>query len=695
VVPGRKYVPPPEPPRKATRRHNTWSTGELRSLSWTSLVMHDAAAWAVTAMVLTSALALCIDVPLLLVGGSSVGIAVATGLFAAGLAAGLAAPLALFLAALAALVRWIWLRFGRRWAGVVPVVLLAVPVGWILGVPPGTKHFGARVLMVASFTIAMVAIVAAGRSRRSWLRVAGAAFFGGAAIVLDLLVPATFYREVHDLNCLVTVMAGLVIARPLQRRAVDVPAGRVLLAMVAGVGCAAVLMTAVDQIAPGWRRESTARSRYATRLLSLTRALVDFDADGFSPIAWGGDCNDFNDRRNPLARDVPGGGDRNCNGIDPPAHPTDRQRGLAPPRGDPQLPDDAIDLVLLITVDCLRADAVPLAMPRLRELASKGVTFERMYGGGTRTAASMPLIATGGSGLRLGTKLKAAGVGTSLIMGVNYPYLSADIGTDFDHVVLDTEKMWISAVDVTTRARAHLRKISSDPRRQLAWVHYFDAHAPSAEALPPTTQAGIAAARQYYLAGLRQIDREISDLVGALERRGTLERTVVIVTSDHGEAFGEHGLVYHNVSGYEPLTHIPAILIAPGLAPGRYSGLVSHRDIYATVLGAFGLAAGNPDAERWGRSWLRLRAAPNAPLHEFVTVRTHRFTSGPVAFSPMMALVSSHYKLVKAFDEQDLFELYDLDADPGEHVDLAWTQVELRRALERDLDTFRDLDRWP
>jgi choline-sulfatase len=685
----------PAAPAPAHRQYS-WNTEELRAYSWLSLVLHDAAAWAVTAMAVVSTLAVVIDVPMVIAGGVSPRIAVATGVFAAGLAAGLAAPLCALLAGLAAMVRWIWLRFGRRTAAFVPVLLLSGPVGWLLAVPPMTKHFGARVVMVSAFVVAMVSIVAAGRSRRRWIRLGGAACVGGAAIILDLLVPPTFYPEVHDLDCLITVMAGLLAARPFQRKAVAVPGLRLVMALVTGLICAAALMTVADQLAPGWRRESASRTRYASRLLALTRALVDLDADGFSPLAWGGDCDDFNDRRYPLATDRPGAGDRNCNGIDPPVNPTDEQRGLAPAAGDPDVAPDTFDLVLLITVDCLRADVVPLAMPRLVERETRGVYFDRMYSGGTRTAASMPLIATGGSGgTPIGVRLRDAGVHSSLVLGVNYPTLVDRIGSGVDEVVLDKDQMWISAVEVTGRALTHLRKVNEDGGRHFVWVHYFDAHAPSAEALPPTTSEGVRAAREYYLAGLRTIDREIGDLLDSLEHRGTLDRALVIVTADHGEAFGEHGLVYHNVSGYEQLTHVPALLLAPGLRPAHFSGLASHRDIYPTLLGAFGLVGRTPDAERWGRSWLRLRAAPTAPLHRFVAIRTHRFTSGPVAISPMMALVDNHYKLVKAFDEERLFELYDLDADPDERVDLAWTQTALRAAMEHKLDLYRDLDRWP
>jgi len=352
---------------------------------------------------------------------------------------------------------------------------------------------------------------------------------------------------------------------------------------------------------------------------------------------------------------------------------------------------------VLVTVDCMRADLFRAAMPHLNEYAARGVDFTRMYAGGTRTAGSMPIIATGGGeGLPLAQRLKPAGVTSTLILGVNYPTLIDSIGVGMNEVIVDHDQMWTNAVEVTGRAMAHLRKATAQRgQRHFVWIHYFDAHAPSAEALPPTTVEGGRAAREYYLAGLHLIDRELGEMLDALQRRRVLERALVIVTADHGEAFGEHGLYFHNVSGYEPLVHVPALMMAPGLQPATYPGLVSHRDIYATVLGAFGLAKDEPHAERFGRSWLRLRQAPHEPLHQFVAVRTHRFTSGPVAFSPMMVLVHDHYKLVKALDEDRLFELYDLAADPREENDLAWTEVGLRETMERDLDTFRDLDRWP
>src|SRR5262249_51804737 len=116
------------------------------------------------------------------------------------------------------------------------------------------------------------------------------------------------------------------------------------------------------------------------------------------------------------------------------------------------------------------------------------------------------------------------------------------------------------------------------------------------------------------------------------------------------------------------------------------------RDIMPTVLGAFGLVAKTPDAERFGRSLLRLRTAREAPLHQFVIVRTYRFTSGNSVRSPMMAIVSGHNKLVQSLDEDGLYELYDLASDPGEARDLAWKRPDLRASLSRALTLFQDID---
>lgn len=133
---------------------------------------------------------------------------------------------------------------------------------------------------------------------------------------------------------------------------------------------------------------------------------------------------------------------------------------------------------------------------------------------------------------------------------------------------------------------------------------------------------------------------------------------------------------------------MPLIVVAPGLPPQRSGDLASHRDVAPTLLGAFARAEG---AERFGRSLLRLRAAPRARLRRFAIVRSFAAASGAIGTSPIAALVHGRYKLVERLDDGTA-ALFDVVADPTERVDLA---AHDRAALEDELDTYRTLDRWP
>jgi arylsulfatase A-like enzyme len=169
-----------------------------------------------------------------------------------------------------------------------------------------------------------------------------------------------------------------------------------------------------------------------------------------------------------------------------------------------------------------------------------------------------------------------------------------------------------------------------------------------------------------------------------------LERTMIVVTGDHGEAFGAHGVPYHVISAYEPLVRVPGVVLAPGLAPGRYPHLVSHRDVPATVLGAFGLAS-EEGAEDFGRSWLRLRDAPLAPLHRFVVSYAAHGGRGFLFVMPLATLVEPERKLIETF-ENSLYELYDPVADPGEQDDLVVDELDTLGRLHRELSLYRDID---
>ncbi len=152
-----------------------------------------------------------------------------------------------------------------------------------------------------------------------------------------------------------------------------------------------------------------------------------------------------------------------------------------------------------------------------------------------------------------------------------------------------------------------------------AFLNYYDAHHPY---LPPApydrifapdsqpkfvpwdiedesvqvTPSMMVGARDAYDGAINYLDQELGRLFDALAARGALDNTIVIVTSDHGEHFGEHGLMSHGNSVYRPLLQVPLLIRFPAAVPGgvRFAQPVTLRDIGATVLDLAGISPSQP-----------------------------------------------------------------------------------------------------
>ncbi len=127
-----------------------------------------------------------------------------------------------------------------------------------------------------------------------------------------------------------------------------------------------------------------------------------------------------------------------------------------------------------------------------------------------------------------------------------------------------------------------------------AFVNYFDAHIPYA---PPTPERSIFDSTgrgrplDMYEGAIRYLDAQIGQLIQDLEGRGILDNTILVITSDHGEQFGEHGLWEHGNSTYAPVTQVPLIIRLPGQEhAGRVvRTAVSVADLPATLTDLAGL----------------------------------------------------------------------------------------------------------
>lgn len=188
------------------------------------------------------------------------------------------------------------------------------------------------------------------------------------------------------------------------------------------------------------------------------------------------------------------------------------------------------------------------------------------------------------------------------------------------------------------------------------------------------------------------LDTHLGRLFDGLRERGALDRTLVIVTSDHGEHFGEHGLMDHKMSLYEPLIHVPLILRYPGAAaPGRVSSPVQTNDVFPTVLA---LAGSDRAAPPGSRSLLapgegrRHTFAEFARPKIFLEMMARRFPGADYAGfdRSLRAVRGDGFKLIRPSKGE--VELYDLRHDPDERRNLAPERPEVVERLGAVLEAF-------
>jgi len=205
--------------------------------------------------------------------------------------------------------------------------------------------------------------------------------------------------------------------------------------------------------------------------------------------------------------------------------------------------------------------------------------------------------------------------------------------------------------------------------------------------------ARLAALELTYDASIAELDHYFEQLIAALERRGLLDDTLVVLTSDHGELLGEHHLLDHQYSVHEPLLWVPLVLRHPRLVPsGREPRPVMNLDLFVTLLGLAGVpqAAQNargvdllaPHTER-----ARLSEYPFAPRKYvgLTALAWPDFDPTPF-FRSLRAFRSGTLKYVQASD--GTHELYDLAEDPGETTSLVNEKPEVAASLDLELEHY-------
>ena len=189
-------------------------------------------------------------------------------------------------------------------------------------------------------------------------------------------------------------------------------------------------------------------------------------------------------------------------------------------------------------------------------------------------------------------------------------------------------------------------------------------------------------ARDAYDNCIASLDQEVGRLIDELQIRGLLEKTLLILTADHGEQFGEHGTFGHGLSLYEPEVHVPMLIISPGRVPrGRVVGeAVSLRDVPATVVDFLGLTRDSPfPGISLAATWRERPSQSGSPSLAPMSELDSRIDDVPVprqapAFDgPQRAVLSDGNVYIHHGSGAE--ELYNLDSDPAESRDLSGNEA--------------------
>lgn len=250
------------------------------------------------------------------------------------------------------------------------------------------------------------------------------------------------------------------------------------------------------------------------------------------------------------------------------------------------------------------------------------------------------------------------------------------------------DRRWAPSVN-----RSALDWIDQDNERPFfAFINYYDVHAPyisperarfsefenpgglvntdwtTADIYNPKTPEQVQGEIDAYDGGIYYNDEQIQILLDELQKRGVLENTIVMITSDHGELFGEHGLWEHHNSLYRPVIHVPMIVWYPKSVPQnvRVDTPISNAAIPATILDMLGepaqdLFPGPSLAELWRDPASASKFPdPIAEMAESPWVNPNHLSIE----GDMVSVVSSDWQYIE--HEYNGVELYNLNEDPDQ-----------------------------
>ncbi len=396
--------------------------------------------------------------------------------------------------------------------------------------------------------------------------------------------------------------------------------------------------------------------------------------------------------------------------------------------------------VLIVVTDAARADHAGCygypreTTPNIDRIASESLVFEQHFSQFPHTRSSTASLFSGqypdthgvyalsgelASGPTLAESLRAAGFETGFFSGWIVASPSMGFGGDFAFASAPTRERKKGAERGGARRNPQrvLGELSRwlderDSTRFLAYVHVLQPHGPYDPpeemarpfmgSQPPyfwrgrlpykeirhttTRQVPLKEAANLYDGNCRYADWAVGELEGLLRERKLLEKTLLIITSDHGEAFAEHGYEGHLEGVYDEHVHIPLVVRFPGedRPVGRVRALTETVDILPTLLDLFGLAV--PESVQ-GVSLVPLLTGESSAAHGFIFARA--------AGSPESYLVRDQRWAMILFRGGKLRALYDLEEDPWQARNLIGDRPEVEERMVAAFRLFARNQRYP
>jgi choline-sulfatase len=355
--------------------------------------------------------------------------------------------------------------------------------------------------------------------------------------------------------------------------------------------------------------------------------------------------------------------------------------------------------VILITVDAMRADMPwtgydkPIA-PHLTELAAQGVVYENYRSVSSYTAQSVATLLSGrfastlyrtgmfftnysGENAWITESMQSQGITTLAVHAHLYFDRAPGLKQGFSQWKVVPGLSWNSSTDesVTSprsvEAMIELLKDEKTSNGQFfLWAHLMDPHDQYVKH-PEAPDFGDKN-RGRYDSEVWFVDHWLGKFLEFARDKPWWKNTALLVSADHGETFGEHGMFKHAFEIWESLVRIPLVVVAPGAEPRRIRAARSHIDLAPTVLELMGVPA-LPGFQ--GKSLVPEIYGAEAPSHEPILLELAEDTNN----AHRQAIVRGDDKLI-LFDSGKV-ALFDLKADPEELEDLSTKDKEKAKEL--------------